>query len=110
MAMKTALLSRCFGLMLATLTATIAGCSAQPMTLNQELVAVGVAGAVGATSGALFAAAAHKDYPASMGIGAGGMAGAVLIYEEVKREAALESQPPPPPIDNGPSSSSTPNP
>ena len=100
--MKTALLS----LMLATL----AGCSAQPMTLNQELVAAGVAGAIGAGSGAIFAAAAHKSYPASMGIGAGGMAGAVLIYEEIKREAALESQPPPPPIDNGPSSPSRQNP
>jgi hypothetical protein len=86
------------------------GCSAQPMTLNQELVAVGVAGAIGATSGAIFAASAHKGYPASMGIGAGGMAGAVLIYEEVKREAALESQPPPPPIDSGPNSPSSQNP
>jgi len=100
--MKTALL--------ALMLATIAGCSAQPMTLNQELVAAGVAGAIGAGSGAIFAAAAHKSYPASMGIGAGGMAGAVLIYEEIKREAALESQPPPPPIDNGPSSPSPQNP
>ena len=100
--MKTALL--------ALMLATLAGCSAQPMTLNQELVAAGVAGAIGAGSGAIFAAAAHKSYPASMGIGAGGMAGAVLIYEEIKREAALESQPPPPPIDNGPSSPSPQNP
>jgi hypothetical protein len=107
--MKTARLSCCW-LVLATLSVTILGCSAQPMTLNQELVAVGVAGAIGATSGAIFAASAHKGYPASIGIGAGGMAGAVFIYEEVKREAALESQPPPPPLDNGPTSPSTQNP
>ena len=80
------------------------------MTLDQELVAVGVAGAIGAGSGAIFAAAAHKSYPASMGIGAGGMAGAVLIYEEVKREAALENVPPPPPIESGPPSPSSQNP
>ena len=90
----------------------IAGCSTQPMTLNQELAATAVAGAIGAGSGAVFAAAAHKSYPASMGIGAGGMAGFILIYEEIKREAALENAPPPPPpINSGsPSSSSNPNP
>jgi hypothetical protein len=88
----------------ASLSMAIAGCSAQPMTLDQELVAVGVAGAIGAGSGAIFAASAHKSYPASIGIGVGGMAGAIFIYEEVKREAALESQPPPPPISSGPPS------
>jgi hypothetical protein len=75
----------------------IAGCSTQPMTLNQELTATAVAGVIGAGSGAIFAASAHKSYPASMGIGAGGMAGFILIYEEVKREASLENAPPPPP-------------
>jgi hypothetical protein len=97
-------------LSLAVLLLVSAGCSAQPMTVNQELVAVGVAGAIGATSGAVFAAAAHKSYPASIGIGAGGMAGAIFIYEEVKREAALASQPPPPPIERGPASPSSQNP
>jgi hypothetical protein len=94
----------------ASFSMAIAGCSAQPMTLDQELVAVGVAGAIGAGSGAIFAASAHKGYPASIGIGAGGMAGAVFIYEEVKREAALESAPAPPPIDSGPASPSNQNP
>jgi len=88
----------------------LAGCSTQPMTLDQELAATAVAGAIGAGSGAIFAAAAHKSYPASMGIGAGGMAGFILIYEEIKREAAEENAPPPPPpIENGsPSSPSNP--
>lgn len=89
----------------------VAGCTTQPMTLNQELAATAVAGAIGAGSGAIFAAAAHKSYPASMGIGAGGMAGFILIYEEVKREASLENAPPPPPpIDNGSTSPSNQNP
>jgi hypothetical protein len=97
-------------LSLAVLLLAIAGCSAQPMTLNQELVAVGVAGAIGAASGAVFAASAHKSYPASIGIGVGGMAGAVFLYEEIKREAAATSAPPPPPIDRGPASPSNQNP
>ena len=89
----------------------IAGCSTQPMTLNQELTATAVAGAIGAGSGAIFAASAHKSYAASMGIGAGGMAGFILIYEEIKREASLENAPPPPPPINMQSpTSSNPNP
>jgi len=109
--MKSVRSYRLPALLLAMLSPAIAGCSAQPMTLNQELVAVGVAGVIGATSGAVFAAAAHKSYPASMGIGAGGMAGAVFLYEEVKREAAIESMPPPPPqVDSGPTSPSNQNP
>jgi len=107
--MKTAR-AVCVALMAVTFAIAIGGCSAQPMTLNQELVAAGVAGVIGAGSGAIFAAAAHKSYPASMGIGAGGLAGAVLIYEEVKREAALENAPPPPPIDSGAPSPSSQNP
>jgi hypothetical protein len=70
----------------------IGGCSAQPMTLDQEFVATGVAGAVGAGLGAAFAASSGKSYPVSILIGAGGIAGIVLIYEEIKREAALENQ------------------
>jgi hypothetical protein len=93
------------------LAALLAGCSTQPMTLDQELTAVAVAGAIGAGSGAIFAATASKGYPASIGIGAGGMAGFILIYEEIKREAAMESAPnAPPPIDNGATSPSNPNP
>ena len=88
----------------------IIGCSAQPMTIDQELTTAAVAGAIGAGSGALFAAATHKSYLASMGIGAGGMAGFILIYEELKREAALEGAPPPPPVDNGAPSPSNPTP
>ena len=76
---------------------TIASCSAQPMTLDQELAAGAVAGAIGAGSGAIFAYSANKSYPVSILIGAGGMAGAVLLYEEIKREAAEESNPPPVP-------------
>jgi hypothetical protein len=87
------------------------GCSTQPMTLDQELTATAVAGAIGAGSGAIFAASAHKGYPASIGIGVGGMAGFILIYEEIKREAAMESTPnAPPPIDNGATSPSNQNP
>ena len=74
------------------------GCSSQPMTLQQELTATAIAGAIGAGSGALFAAGAGKSYPASIAIGAFGVAGVVLLYEEIKREAALESSPNPPPI------------
>ena len=85
-----------------------AGCSTQPMTLDQELAATAVAGAIGAGSGAIFAAAAHKSYPASIGIGAGGMAGFILIYEEIKREAAQENTPPPPIANGSPSSPSNP--
>ena len=107
--MKTArfLLAATFA---ASLSIALGGCSTQPMTLDQELVAVGVAGAIGAGSGAIFAASAHKGYPASIGIGVGGMAGAIFIYEEIKREAALESQPPPPPINRGPASPAQQNP
>jgi hypothetical protein len=74
------------------------GCSAQPMTVQQELTATAIAGAIGAGSGALFAAGAGKSYPASIAIGAFGVAGVVLLYEEIKREAALEGSPNPPPI------------
>ena len=75
----------------------IAGCSTRPMTLDQELTAGAVAGAIGAGSGAIFAYSASKSYPVSILIGAGGMAGFVLLYEEIKREAAEESNPSPPP-------------
>src|SRR5579864_301793 len=64
------------------------GCSAQPMTLDQELTTAAVAGAIGAGSGAIFAYSASKSYPVSILIGAAGMAGAILLYEEIKREAA----------------------
>ena len=76
----------------------IGGCSAQPMTVQQELTTTAIAGVIGAGSGALFAAGAGKSYPASIAIGAFGVAGVVLLYEEIKREAALESSPNPPPI------------
>ncbi len=76
----------------------VAGCSAQPMTVEQELTAGAVAGVIGGGSGALFAAASGKSYPISIAIGAAGVAGVVLLYEEIKREAALENSPPPPPI------------
>jgi hypothetical protein len=97
-------------LLLVAFVLLLAGCSTRPMTLDQELAATAVAGAIGAGSGAIFAASAHKGYPASIGIGAGGMAGFILIYEEVKREASLESAPPPPPINSGPPSPSNQNP
>jgi hypothetical protein len=67
------------------------GCSAQPMTLDQELASAAVAGAIGAGSGAVFAYSASKSYPVSIAIGAAGMAGIVLLYEEIKREAAMAS-------------------
>jgi hypothetical protein len=76
----------------------VAGCSAQPMTVEQELTTGAVAGMIGGGSGALFAAASGKSYPISIAIGAAGVAGVVLLYEEIKREAALESSPAPPPI------------
>lgn len=69
------------------------GCSAQPMTLDQELTSAAVAGAIGAGSGAIFAYSASKSYPVSIAIGAAGMAGIILLYEEIKREAAMESTP-----------------
>ena len=75
----------------------VVGCSAQPMTLQQELTSAAVAGVIGAGSGAVFAAAANQNYPASIFIGAAGMAGFVLLYEEIKREAALSNAPPVPP-------------
>jgi hypothetical protein len=82
------------------------GCSTQPMTLDQELTAGAVAGAIGAGSGAIFAAAASKSYPVSILIGAGGMAGFVLLYEEIKREAAEVSNTPP--VPNPPNSTPPP--
>jgi hypothetical protein len=91
---------------LALASFTIACCSTQPMTLDQELTAGAVAGAIGAGSGAIFAASANKSYPVSILIGAGGMAGAVLLYEEIKREAAEESNPPL--VPNPPASTSSP--
>ncbi len=66
------------------------------MTVQQELAAAAVAGVIGAGSGLVFAASANQSYPASILIGAAGMAGVVLLYEEVKREAALENMPPVP--------------
>ena len=68
------------------------------MTVEQELTAGAVAGVIGGGSGAIFAAASGKSYPISIAIGAAGVAGVVLLYEEIKREAALENSPPPPPI------------
>jgi hypothetical protein len=78
-------------LMLAALL--MVGCSAKAMTVDQELKAAAVAAAIGAGSGAVFAYSASKSYPVSMLIGAAGMAGVVLLYEEIKREAAMESMP-----------------
>ena len=54
---------RSFAVVLATLM--IVGCSAQPMTLDQELAAGAVAGTIGAASGAVFAYSASKSYPVS---------------------------------------------
>jgi ABC-type Fe3+-siderophore transport system permease subunit len=88
----------------------IAGCSAQPMTLDQELVSAGVAGAIGAGSGAVFAYSASKSYPVSMLIGAAGMAGAILLYEEIKREAAQSNTPAEVPGDQNSTSPPTPTP
>jgi hypothetical protein len=87
----------------------IVGCSAQPMTLNQELTAGAVAGGVGAGVGAIFAASANKSYPVSMLIGAAGMAGIILLYEEIKREAAEQSNPNPPPVPSSPPETTAPS-
>jgi hypothetical protein len=87
----------------------VVGCSAQPMTLNQELMAGAVAGGVGAGVGALFAASANKSYPVSMLIGAAGMAGIILLYEEIKREAAEQSNPNPPPVPSSPPETTAPS-
>jgi hypothetical protein len=76
------------------------GCSAQPMTLDQELVSVGVAGAAGAGMGAVFAYSSGKSYPVSMLIGLGGMAGLIFLYEEIKREAAVTNTVNTPPSGN----------
>jgi len=67
------------------------------MTLDQELASAGLMGAIGGAVGGVFAYEAKQSYPASILIGAAGMAGIVLLYEEVKREAAQENLPPPPP-------------
>src|ERR1700683_615689 len=75
----------------------LGSCSAQPMTLDQELASAAVAGVIGAGAGAVFAHQDNQSYPASILIGAAGMAGIVLLYEEVKREAAQENLPGPPP-------------
>ena len=80
------------------------------MTLDQELTAAAVAGVIGAGSGAIFAATAHQSYPASIGIGIGGMVGFILLYEEIKREAATESTPTPAPTDFDSTSPSNQNP
>jgi len=71
----------------------IVGCSGQPMTLDQEFAAAAVAGAIGAGGGALVAHEGNQTYPEAILIGAAGLAGVVLLYEEVKREAAMPSAP-----------------
>jgi hypothetical protein len=83
----------------------IVGCSAQPITVEQELAAAGVAGAIGAGSGAVFAYGSGKSYPVSILIGAAGMAGVVLLYEEIRREAGQTYTPNTPSDANAPASS-----
>lgn len=65
------------------------------MTLDQELASTAFAGAVGGSIGAVFAYEAKQSYPVSIALGAAGFAGIVLLYEEVKREAAEQNLPEP---------------
>jgi len=67
-----------------------AGCSAQPMTLDQEMATTGIAAGVGAAGGALVGSQTHYSLPLAVFIGAAGTAALVWLYEETKREATAE--------------------
>ena len=64
------------------------GCSAEPVSRRTELEMVAAGAVIGAGGGALFQAT-HTKYSMaqSVAVGAAGVAGAILLYEEVKREA-----------------------
>jgi|GEM_PF-4726405 hypothetical protein len=65
------------------------GCSTQPVSRRSELEMVAAGAIAGAAGGALFHAANTKYSMAqSVAIGAAGVAGAILLYEEIKRQAA----------------------
>jgi uncharacterized membrane protein YfcA len=93
------------GIALLLVPTFIVSCSSQPMTVDQELTTAAIGGVIGAASGAIFANQANQSYPASIFIGAAGIAGIILLYEEVRREAAEESTP-----DQNPPVTQTPSP
>ncbi len=76
--------------------AFMGGCASQPITVEHELTLAAIGAAAGAAGGAFFASQTHYSVPLSIFIGAAGVAGIILLYEEVQREAADANSPPSP--------------
>ncbi len=72
------------------------GCATQPITVEQELTVAGIGAVVGAAGGALIGSQTRYSLPLSIFIGAAGVAGLILLIEEVQREAAETNSPPSP--------------
>src|ERR1700688_2595821 len=68
--------------------AFMSGCSAQPITVEHELTLAAIGAVAGAAGGALVQSQIGYSLPLSIFIGAAGLGGAILLYEEVQREAA----------------------
>jgi uncharacterized protein YcfJ len=79
-----------------TLLAFLGGCSSQPITVEHELTVAAIGAAVGAAAGAVMGHEIGDSIPLSMFIGAAGIGGAILLIDEVEREAADSNLPPSP--------------
>jgi len=76
--------------------AFMSGCSSQPITVEHELTLAAIGAVAGAAGGALLGSQTSYSVPLSVFIGAAGVAGIILLYEEVQREAAEPNSPPSP--------------
>jgi len=76
--------------------AFMSGCSSQPITVEHELTLAAIGAVAGAAGGALLGSQTRYSLPLSIFIGAAGVAGIILLYEEVQREAADANSPPSP--------------
>jgi len=77
--------------------ALVSGCAAQPISVEHELTLAGIGAVAGAAGGAVFGSQTRYSMPLSIFIGAAGVGGAILLIEEVQREAAEPNSPPPNP-------------
>ncbi len=76
--------------------AFMGGCAAQPITVEHELTLAAIGAVAGAAGGAILGSQTRYSVPLSVFIGAAGVAGIILLYEEVQREAADANSPPSP--------------
>ncbi len=67
------------------------------MSIERELTLVGIGAVVGAAGGAAVGSQTRYSLPLAVFIGAAGVGGAILLIEEVQREAAEPNSPPPSP-------------